>query len=59
MYEEEERALITYLITGRDRAYILASKGSKASCTMVVKLEKVTNIIAKASSTQPLQSVIH
>ncbi len=48
MYEEGERALITSLITGRDRAYILASKASKASCTMAVKLVKVTNILAKA-----------
>ncbi len=41
------------------RAYILASKASKASSKPVVQLVKMTNILAKASSTQPLQSVIH
>ncbi len=59
MYKEGERALVTYQITERERAYIVASKASKASSTIVVKLVKVTNMLAKASSTQPLQSVIH
>jgi hypothetical protein len=40
MYKEGERALITYLITWWERAYALASKASKASIKIVVKLEK-------------------
>ena len=46
IYKEGERELITYLITGRARAYILAIQASKASITIVVKLLKVTNILA-------------
>ncbi len=52
-----ERESINYLINYR--AYILASKASKASSKPVVQLVKMTNILAKASSTQPLQSGIH
>ncbi len=52
----EERTLITYLFTGREKANVLASK---ASSTMVVNQVKSTNILAKVSSTQPLQSLIH
>jgi hypothetical protein len=57
--KEEERALITHLITGRESAYVLASKASKASSKIVVKRVQMENILAQASSTQPLQSVIH
>jgi hypothetical protein len=46
IYKEGERELITYLITGRERAYILAIQASKAGGTIVVQLLKVTNILA-------------
>ena len=50
-----ERESINDLIKERERAYIRASKASKASSKLVVKLVKMTNIPAKVSSTRSLR----
>ena len=46
-YIKKDRALITYLIMGRERVYILASKASKTSSKIVVKRVKMKNIIQR------------
>jgi hypothetical protein len=46
---------MTWLIIERERAYILASKASKASSKLVVKLVKMTNIPATASIIRSLR----